>query len=282
MAPQPGRGLDAASSDPRCDPAPAQVGAVGLAVEALVGVELARPGAPPTRRRADRRDIVDDRLQHGHVRDVGGGDHRGQRLPGRVAGKVDLGPGLATIDGICANVIPPRLARRLAESTLARDQSSRPARPSRSRISRWSCSNTPALLEHAGVGPLVEPPPRGRWRAAAELVCWQEPPWGGGAGHEHDRGEAVAVGDGAGPAAPARGGVGVVAGARPAATARQGRGCRRGMPWRGIMPYHTKREAPPAGKWRRRLAAQPAQGNETTRVMSVVAGRGGAGRPARR
>jgi len=37
------------------------------------------------------------------------------------------------------------LARTLAESTLARDQSNRPARPSRSSTSRWSCSNTPAL-----------------------------------------------------------------------------------------------------------------------------------------
>ena len=32
----------------------------------------------------------------------------------------------------CANVVPPRLARTLAESTLARDQSSRPSSPSRS------------------------------------------------------------------------------------------------------------------------------------------------------
>jgi hypothetical protein len=36
---------------------------------------------------------------------------------------------------------------------------------------------------------------------AAELLGRQQVPWGGGAGHEHDRGQAVAVGDGAAPAA---------------------------------------------------------------------------------
>jgi hypothetical protein len=64
-------------------------------------------------------------------------------------------------------------------------------------------------LEHPGRGPLVQPPPDRRCRAAAELLGWQQPPRGGGAGHVDDRGEAVAVGDGPRPAAPAgRGGGG--------------------------------------------------------------------------
>jgi hypothetical protein len=82
---------------------------------------------------------------------------------------------------------PPRLARTLAESTLARDQSSRPARPSRSSTSKWSCSNTPALAHsfkrrHAVAG---EPQPR--------FLDWQEPPRGRGPGHVNDRGETAAI-----------------------------------------------------------------------------------------
>ena len=42
-------------------------------------------------------------------------------------------------------MIPPRLARTLAESTLARVQSSRPAIPNWSKTLRWRASNTPAL-----------------------------------------------------------------------------------------------------------------------------------------
>jgi hypothetical protein len=82
---------------------------------------------------------------------------------------------------------PPRLARTLAESTLVRDQSNRPARPSRSSTSRWSCSNTPALAHsfnrrHAVAG---EPQP--------SFLDWQEPPRGRGAGHVDDRGETAAI-----------------------------------------------------------------------------------------
>jgi hypothetical protein len=77
--------------------------------------------------------------------DVGGGYRRGQGQPAAVADQVELAPRLATIDRICAHVVPPRLARTLMVSTLARDQSSRPCVPSRSKISKWSRSNTPAL-----------------------------------------------------------------------------------------------------------------------------------------
>jgi hypothetical protein len=48
------------------------------------------------------------------------------------------------------------LARTLAESTMARDQSSRPASPSRSRTSRWSWSTH-------GLGQLVQPAPPFGW-----------------------------------------------------------------------------------------------------------------------
>jgi len=93
----------------------------------LIGIDLARPAPPPSRRRAHRGHVIQQRREQQDVRHVGGGDHGGQRQPAAVADQVELGPWLATIDGICANVVPPRLARTLAESTLARDQSSRPA-----------------------------------------------------------------------------------------------------------------------------------------------------------
>jgi hypothetical protein len=72
-------------------------------------------------------------------------DNHGQRQPTPLADQVQLGPGLAAIDRTCANVVPPRLARTLMLSRQARDQSSRPCSPSRSRISKCNASNTPAL-----------------------------------------------------------------------------------------------------------------------------------------
>jgi len=149
MPPQPGRRLNPTPSDPHGDPTTPQAGTVAGAVVALVRIQLAGPVAPPARRRAHRRDVVDHRLQHGHVRDVDSGHRCGKRQPVPLTDELDLGPWLAAIDRICANVVPPRLARTLAESTLARDQSSRPCSPSRSRMPRWICSNTPALAHSA-------------------------------------------------------------------------------------------------------------------------------------
>jgi hypothetical protein len=122
--------------DPRPGPTPARVRAVGRAVRGLVSVDRAGSSAPLPRRRADRRNVLHDRLEHGGVIDVGGSDHGGQRQPTAVADQMELGSRLATIDRICAHVVPPRLARTQAESTLARDQSSRPAAPSWSKTLR--------------------------------------------------------------------------------------------------------------------------------------------------
>jgi hypothetical protein len=88
------------------DPTPPQPGAVARAVIALVSVQLAGSGPPPPGRGQHRRDIVQDRGEHGHVRDVGRRHDRGQRKPAPLAGELDLGPRLAAIDWICANVVP--------------------------------------------------------------------------------------------------------------------------------------------------------------------------------
>ena len=105
-------------------------------VVALVSVDRARPGASPPGRRTDRRNVIQDRLERAGVVDVGGGHRGGQRQPATVADQVELASRLATIDWICAHVVPPRLARTLMVSTLARDQSRRPAAPNRSKTLR--------------------------------------------------------------------------------------------------------------------------------------------------
>jgi hypothetical protein len=144
VPPKPGRGLHPTPGNPRPDPTPPQVAPVGAAVIPLVGMELGGPSAPPPRRGPHRRHVIHDRLEHRGVVDIGGGHRCGQRQPTAVADQVELASRLATIDWICAHVVPPRLARTLMVSTLARDQSTSPRSPRRSNTVRWSWSNTPA------------------------------------------------------------------------------------------------------------------------------------------
>jgi hypothetical protein len=117
-----------AESDPRPHPTSAQIGPVGSAVIAFVGVDLGRSSAPPPNSRADRRNVLHDRLEHGGVARVGGGDGRGQRQPAAVADQVKLAPGLATIDRICAHMVP-RVWR--ARSWCPRWPATSPAGPAR-------------------------------------------------------------------------------------------------------------------------------------------------------
>src|SRR5215207_10192689 len=93
-------------------------------------------GASPPSRRPDRRNVGHDGLEHGGAVEVGRGHHDAQRHPAIVADQVELASRLATIDGICAHVVPPRLARTLMVSTLARDQSTWPCSPSWSKTTR--------------------------------------------------------------------------------------------------------------------------------------------------
>jgi hypothetical protein len=51
------------------------------------------------------------------------------------------------------------------------------------------------LFEHPGVGPLVEAAPAGGGGAAAQFLGRQQAPGDGGAGHEDERGDTVAVQD---------------------------------------------------------------------------------------
>jgi hypothetical protein len=129
MAPKPGRRLDPAPGDPRADPTPPEPGSVGRAVIRLVSVDLVGSPAPPPRRRADRRNVLQDGREHGGVGHVGGGDHRSQRQPTTVADQVELGPRLATIDRICANVVPRVSRARLWCPRWPATSPAGPARP---------------------------------------------------------------------------------------------------------------------------------------------------------
>jgi hypothetical protein len=155
LPPLPPRRLHPTPGNPRGDPTPPQPGAVGGAVVALVGVDRPWSGAPPARRCADWWDVVDHRLQHGHVGDVGGGDCRGKGQPLSVADQVQFGPGLAAIDRICAHVVPrvwcarwpsPRSpvtspacpARRADQGRRGGAGRTRQPRPTRSVAATWS------------------------------------------------------------------------------------------------------------------------------------------------
>jgi hypothetical protein len=233
VAPKPSRGLDPTPRDPRGDPTPPQVRPVGAAVVALVSVDRVRPGAALTRGRADRRDIVDDRRKHGGVGDVGGGHHRGKRQPAPVADQVQLAPRLATIDWICANVVPR-------------------AWRARSWCPRWPATSPADPARRAGPRP---PGGAGRTRP-------RSPTRPGGAStspashSQARRRAAAATGSRSGPCTRSRrsrpgrgwhgagprtaGAVGPAARAPPAPIARPAPGRQQGLSWRGIMPEQSK------------------------------------------
>jgi hypothetical protein len=147
MPPQPLRRLDPTPSDPRPDPMPPQPGAVARAVIALVSVQLAGSGPPPAGWGQHRRDIVQDRGEHGHVGDVGRRHYRGQRKPAPLAGEVDPGPRLAAVDRICAYVVP----RAFGAHTGRVHAGARPVQPARQTKPVQHLLMEP--LEHPGPWP---------------------------------------------------------------------------------------------------------------------------------
>jgi hypothetical protein len=119
-------------------------------------------------------------------------------------------------------------------STLARDQSSRPCSPIRSKTSGWSWSNTPALAHSVSrrqqvAGEPQPSSPAGGSRDGVELrgpcTRWRQSRPGRG---WRDAGRRRA------------GVVGSTARASPAPTARPARGRQQVLSWRGIMPDRPK------------------------------------------
>ncbi len=129
--------LDALAGDPVEDAPLLEVGVAAWDVVGLVGVQLARSDPWTPARTLDRLDQLDDCLEQGAVMVVGGGVPSAQRDAVAVDQEVVLRAGLAPIGRVRPGFGPPFLARRLAESRLARLQSIRSACPSRS--SRTVC-----------------------------------------------------------------------------------------------------------------------------------------------
>ena len=111
----------------------------------LVGVKLGRAPAGPTPPSPDDwRHRVDQVLEDAAVVNVGGGEPDGKRDTVGISNDVPLGSRPTTIRRVQADALAPLLAARDVLSRHARRQSIPPARPSRSRSTRWSRSHTPA------------------------------------------------------------------------------------------------------------------------------------------
>jgi hypothetical protein len=182
VAAEPGRWFHGTAGDPHPDPLPREVAAAAAVVVGLVGVDLVGSIAPSTPGRTDLGDVVQQGLEDcrsGVLAAVISSDS-GNPVPS--AARWSLHPGLARSTS-------PRTARRLKESTVTRAQSSAPT----AELVQQELLQS---FEHPCPGPLGKPPPATRHTAAAELTDWEQRPWGGGAGHEQDRGHAGPVRDG--------------------------------------------------------------------------------------
>jgi hypothetical protein len=163
--------LHAAPRDPRRDPAGTQGPTLLRGVVRLVGMELGRSLPRPPRPAAwadDRRDGVDDGLQKLRVVDVRGGERTASGIPFRSTTRWYLLPRFPRSTGLGPVSAPPRLARTLTLSRLARDQSIAPSSPSQFRSVECSCSQTPAACQSRSrrqhVVPLPHPDSRGKSR----------------------------------------------------------------------------------------------------------------------
>lgn len=104
---------------------------------------------------------------------VGGRYGDGQRDAGSVGQRMDLGTGLAAVDGVGASQGAPFFDRTDAPSKTARDQSIKPSLPSSSKTARWIRGHKPSLVHsvnrRCAVGTLT-PKDGGRCRHAHPLV----------------------------------------------------------------------------------------------------------------
>ena len=178
VPPQAGLVLDALPGDAAGDPPPPEVRPAAADVVALVGVQLPRTLAPSAIRLRRGRDTGDQRLEDGRVRARRPGQPRDQREPVAVDRKMALRAGRplgsAAIPRVLAGRRAPFLARTLALSRLARDQSIRSAPPSLSSRARWRACQTPAACQSRRrrqlVAPLPQPSSSGR--SSRRIPVW--------------------------------------------------------------------------------------------------------------
>jgi len=127
-----------AFGDEGADAAFGQFGFVRLGVVSAIAKDEMRTLTGPALLSAHRRYCVHERNELGYIVTVSTGDGEGKWDSLAVGDDVVFGPGFAAIRRIGACLLPPKTARTLEESTMARDQSSRSA------LFKWanSASNT--------------------------------------------------------------------------------------------------------------------------------------------
>ena len=139
--------LGSAAGQLRGDPAPTQFASVGLRVVGPVGLHAGGPVPGSPRLATDRRDLIHQRQQLGHVVAVRRGERDRKRKATRVGEQVVLRAAAAAVRGITARVGPPFSARNEALSTTARDQSIWSAPRSAPSSMWWIRSHAPAWCQ---------------------------------------------------------------------------------------------------------------------------------------
>lgn len=133
ILPQALAGLDATSGNARHDaPATACLAALGIVVP-FVGMQLLGPLAGASTLASYRRNGIQGRFEHLAVVDIGRRDDHGQREAASLDHQMALRPRFAAIRRVGSARFAPPGAGMLAESSEARDQSSRPT-----SLKRWS------------------------------------------------------------------------------------------------------------------------------------------------
>jgi hypothetical protein len=182
------RGLDHAAGNAGSDATPAQVGVAAPMIVGLVSMDLARPALPTAGRHADRWDILQHGLEHGGVMALAELMITEIGSPPRSPARCSLDPALPRSTGFAPVKSP--LYRPQAEGVEVDPPKVDPA--GRTQLVQQQHLE---LVEHPSFGPLIQPPPAGGRRTAAQFLGRQQAPRGGGAGHEDQRAHTVAVGD---------------------------------------------------------------------------------------
>ena len=141
VASQPGGGLHPTPGDPAPDPSSPQIRPAVAGIVGLVSVERVRPASPPTQGAKHPRDVVEQRLQHRAVIDVGRGHHDGEREAAALTRDMELGSRLARSTGLAPTWSPH--AWRARSWCPRWPGTSRPGRPARAgRVHRRGAART--------------------------------------------------------------------------------------------------------------------------------------------
>jgi hypothetical protein len=172
VAAQPLAGLHPTACNPRADSSPAERPPARPEVVPLIGMQLGRSLARPTRLASwpdDRRNRVRQLLQQQRVVGVGRRQPARQWQAGGVDQQVVLGAGLAAVDWIRASQLPTSRS-----DTHAVDRGPRPvdlavvAQPVQQPMMQ--------VLPHSGLLPVAQPSPAGHAAPAAWLLGREQPP----------------------------------------------------------------------------------------------------------